>query len=306
MADPVAGPTVRAAVIQMDCVPGDADTNFARAERLVAAAAAQEAELVLLPEFFDTGYAPERWSPLERRVEAARTVETMAGWAQAHRLYLAAAITVPDDRGDAVRDDCVLVDPAGEGQASGKLHLWDAEQRYLEPAAAPAPPLRAGSARLGVAVCYDAGFPEVARTAALHGAEVLLVPAAFGWARRHAWDLLTRSRALENGVFLLAAGRVGTDGERRFAGCSRIVGPRGDVRAELDIDEGVLVVTLCLSEVADARREIPYLRDLRQAAYPPPLRPDPGVRLQPQRGDVLRSEPGDVLPNDPERGKGMR
>jgi len=83
----------------------------------------------------------------------------------------------------------------------------------------------------GVAVCYEVGFPELARCLALDGAQLILLPAAFGSRRARIWDTLTRARAIENGCYVAAAGQAGTAGGRCFLGQSRVLDPFGEVVA---------------------------------------------------------------------------
>lgn len=121
--------------------------------------------------------------------------------------------------------------------------------------------------RLGFAICYDVRFPQLFRAEALAGAEILTLPTAFTRQTGEAhWDILVRARAIENGVFMIAAAQAGLheDGRETY-GHSIIVDPWGRVLAEAPgTGEAVISADLDLSAVAAARRKIPNLRNARE------------------------------------------
>ena len=121
----------------------------------------------------------------------------------------------------------------------------------------------AGDLRIGTQICYEIGFPELSRLQVLRGANVMIYPSAFGRARYYAWDINSRARALENGMFVIAVNRAGVDDNTVFfGGHSRIVAPDGSVLAEAGMEDEVISAELDLDLVAQNRRTIPYLRDL--------------------------------------------
>jgi predicted amidohydrolase len=134
--------------------------------------------------------------------------------------------------------------------------------------------------KLGLAICYDLRFPQLFRSEAVAGAQVLTVPAAFTKQTGEAhWHTLIRARAIENGAFVIAAAQGGLheDGRETY-GHSLIVDPWGRILAEADHDEpGVIVADIDLAHSAAARQKIPNLRNARDysmriAAAPQPLR----------------------------------
>ncbi len=121
-------------------------------------------------------------------------------------------------------------------------------------------------AKLGFAICYDLRFPQLFRSEALSGAQVLTVPAAFTRQTGEAhWHALLRARAIENGAFVIAAaqGGVHQDGRETY-GHSMIIDPWGRILAEADHDEpGVILADIDISQVAAARAKIPNLKNAR-------------------------------------------
>ncbi|MEM9279643.1 MAG: carbon-nitrogen hydrolase family protein [Pseudomonadota bacterium] len=122
-------------------------------------------------------------------------------------------------------------------------------------------------ARLGLSICYDIRFPHIYREQAISGAQILTAPAAFTrqTGRAH-WHVLMRSRAIENGAFLIAAAQGGDhqDGRETF-GHSLIINPWGEIIAEIDNEEpGFVVADIDLAEVTKARSKIPNLANTRE------------------------------------------
>jgi predicted amidohydrolase len=120
---------------------------------------------------------------------------------------------------------------------------------------------------VGIPICYDLRFPELFRAMALAGAALFLVPAQWPVTRLEAWLTLARARAIENELFVAACNRVGTEGETVFPGRSCVVGSLGQVLAEGDGQEQLLVAQLDLCEVKAARCYLPVYGDRRPEAY---------------------------------------
>ncbi len=130
-------------------------------------------------------------------------------------------------------------------------------------------PRPTGSVRLGLTICYDLRFPELYRSLALLGAQVLCVPSAFTAHTGAAhWEVLLRARAIENGCFVIAPGQVGEHLPGRDCyGHTMIVDPWGDVLSELYDGIGVCVADLDLARLAEVRAQIPSLENRRPDAY---------------------------------------
>ena len=177
----------------------------------------------------------------------------------------------------------ILIDPAGAITARyDKIHMFDVtvseQEAYRESAGyrpgKTAVMSRMGDVRIGLAICYDLRFPHLFRMLAQAGADILLVPSAFSPTTGKAhWEPLLRARAIETGCFIVAAAQTGlhsaTEGAaRRTHGHSLVVSPWGDVLLDAGTDQGVHVVDLDLSEVAEARRRIPALLHDREIEGP--------------------------------------
>ena len=275
-------PTVRAAVAQLTSGP-DREDNLAVAADLVARAAADGAELVVLPELLAAAGpgAVLRASvePLDGPTLAwARDVATAHGCWLVAGSFLAEA---PDDPLGRAHNTSCLVSPTGELVATyRKVHLFDVDvpgATFRESSTmAPGDEVvvaRAGPLTLGMDVCYDLRFPEVFRIQVLRGATAVVVPSAFTAATGpHHWEVLLRARAIEDQCFVLAAAQVGTTPpDLRWHGHAMIVDPWGRILGEApgpeDPGPTVVVADLDLDEQDRVRTRLPSLANRRPDAY---------------------------------------
>ena len=254
------------ALAQMDVRTGQPQANLARARDFAAQAQEAGADLLLLPELWLHGYDLERageWgAPLGEGGFAH-----MAELAREFELYLAGSLLERHDGG--IANTAVLYAPDGALLGSyRKVHLFRLmqEHRYLAPGdhaticSTPWGPT-------GLAICYDLRFPELFRAMALAGAVLFLVPAQWPVRRVEAWLILARARAVENELIVAACNRVGDDGDVAFPGRSSIVDPWGNVLAEGDDQERLVVAQVDLREVRKARRYLTVYEDRRPDAY---------------------------------------
>lgn len=269
---------MRVAAIQMNSQADKAE-NLRTAERLVRAAAAEGAELVLLPEKFNLlGNTADYFAGAEPL--GGKTISLCAALAAELSIDLIAGSIVERVAGqEKLANTCVHLAPNGEIRATyRKIHMFDVEvdgQVYRESDhEAPGEEIvlseAASGVKTGLTVCYDLRFPELYRILALRGAQIETVPAAFTYATGEVhWELLLRARAVENQLFVIAANQVGLhDGDRRSWGHSMIVGPWGEVLAQAtDEPEAVVAAELDFAALAQVRDKLPSLANRMPTAY---------------------------------------
>lgn len=269
-------------VVQMRSRPGDVARNLADAGERVAELAGRGARVIVLPELFATGYTLSALLGDLVRDSQRVVAETLLTWAREHGVVIATAVATEGADG-TLADSSVIIGPDGLLATSTKRQLWGDEPTVFRRGQTPPAVASTPFGTVGVAICYEAGFPEIARELALAGAEIIAVPAAFGRDRLYAWQILTRSRALENGCFVAAAGLAGHDPDRAYAGHSCVVSPDGRVLSELGDEPGTALARVDLAEVHRARDLIPYLADLRRADAPAEPGPVTFSSTQPAR-----------------------
>jgi deaminated glutathione amidase len=265
-----------AAAIQMSSTP-DKEENKETAEALIREAASAGAELVALPELWSCHGLDEVYRESAEPIPGP-TTEFMADLARELGIYLLGGSILEGEPGaERMSNTSTFFDPSGEMTAVyRKIHLFDvkvSDKEYLESAnIAPGNEIvtaKAGAATLGLSVCYDVRFPELYRLLALHGAEILAVPAAFTLQTgKDHWEILLRARAVENQAFVLAPAQWGRKADGRWTyGRSMIVDPWGTVLATCSDRDGHALATLDLDYLDRFRAEFPALANRRPEAY---------------------------------------
>ncbi|MFB6079419.1 MAG: nitrilase-related carbon-nitrogen hydrolase [Haloferacaceae archaeon] len=272
--------TVRLALAQIDGVAGNVAENVDRAVAAVADAAADGADLVVLPELFAVGYfAFESYAhsaePLDGptlsrlgTVAADEGVHLLAGSVVEDLAESAAAgVATPDDAGLA--NTAVLFDDDGERRlVYRKHHLFgydSAESRLLTPGErVPTVALDALGFTVGVTTCYDLRFPELYRDLAEAGATLVLVPSAWPYPRVEHWRLLPRARAVENLCYVAAANGAATFEDATLLGRSTVYDPWGVAVASAGDDPALVTTDIDPDRVAAVREEFPAWRDRRR------------------------------------------
>jgi predicted amidohydrolase len=264
------------AVIQTDAGP-DPEANVARAADLADAAAAAGARLVALPESLQYRGSDDGSRASARPIPGPFT-DAFAAVARRHRAWILAG-SLAEVSPDPARpwNTSAVIGPDGAIVARyRKVHLFDVDVRdgpvdlesaRVTPGDEPVVAEVAGM-RLGLSVCYDLRFPELYRTLALAGADVLTVPSNFTerTGRDH-WEVLLRARAIENGCWVVAPSQIGGPPGAPAFGRSMVVDPWGTVVAQAPDREHVLHAEIDTERVADIRRQIPALENRRPAAY---------------------------------------
>jgi deaminated glutathione amidase len=265
--------SLRVAAIQLTS-GADRDANLRRIDRLLERAAAQGCQLAALPEVANVRTEPVRHSDAEpvpgpttnRLAESARRLGI---WINGGSLLEQSAEAEP-----RAFNTSVLIDPHGRIVASyRKIHLFDVdlddgsshrESRSVAPGC-DAVTTFVEDLQVGLSVCYDLRFPELYRLLATGGARVLFIPSAFTALTGKAhWEVLLRARAIENQAFVVAPAQLGAaEGASACYGHSLIVDPWGEVLAEADDEETVIVADLDVQRLERLRREFPSLANRR-------------------------------------------
>ena len=265
---------LRFGAVQMRAV-GDLATNLTACRELTARAAADGAQVVLLPECFSflgrgEGDKLAVAETLDGNGPVMAMLRDLAG---KHGVWMIGGGTPEIVPGDSKRtyNACVVVDPSGKLVARyRKIHLFDVDipgGAVLKESDATAAGddivvVEIAGAKVGLSICYDVRFPELYRKLVQRGAEVLVVPAAFTAHTGAAhWHLLLRARAVEDQAWVVAAAQWGKHNEKRESfGHTLIVDPWGVVVGERADGDGVVTAMLDGATVAKRRTQMPCLR----------------------------------------------
>lgn len=258
--------TMKIAVFQETADPGRIEHNLGLIDAAAAAAADHDAALLLTPELFAVGYAPQRVRAEVSDDDVAAAHRQLEEIARRHRIAL--VYSLPGEGDPAQRGiTATLVDATGTRRAHyQKVHLFGPDEKAAFVAGdAPPPVVELGGLQVGLAVCYDIEFPEMARAAATAGAELLLVPTALAGDAPEIPQVLIPARALENRMTVAYANHAGTKDGLEFDGRSVVAGPRGTL-GRLDGEPGLLVVDVPARPTPGPEGPW-YLEDLRPEVH---------------------------------------
>lgn len=261
---------MRVGFVQFDPLFGKVKENLTTVAEMLQGI---RADLLVLPEFFNSGYqftSREEALALAEEIPGGDTTLGLCALAEQHEAFIVAGL--PERRGRRLYNSAVLVGPDGFRGLYRKAHLFYEEKRWFSPGNTPFRVWDLGSARIGVMICFDWFFPEAARTLALRGAQVICHPSNL--VLPHCPEAMI-TRCLENRVFAVTANRIGLEARGgksplRYTGMSQVVDPGGRVlhRAPGDKPEAC-VVTIDPTD-ADSKEINPYndlLKDRRRNLY---------------------------------------
>ena len=215
-----------------------------------------DADIIVLPELAFTGYFFEDRAELQALAEDvsdSRTVHGLLRLCKNNEFYI--VVGFAERCKDRLYNTALVIGPSGLLHRYRKLHLFNTEKEYFDPGDTPLNTIEIRGAKVGVMICFDWVFPEVARSLALRGADLLCHPSnlVLTYCQK---TMLTR--CLENSVYSVTANRTGKEtrqrGELLFTGQSQIVGPNGEVIASSNSDEEAVV--LCDIDLSAARDKL--------------------------------------------------
>lgn len=267
------------ACLQMESAVGDPEHNIATALRMVRAGAEAGARLMVLPELCTSGYVlsgREEAYAVSESIPDGRASSAFADVCRETGAYVVAGIA--ERAGARLYNSAALFGPEGYVGTYRKLHLWHTENLFFEPGDGGIAVFPTRIGRIGLAICYDAWFPEVFRGCAARGADVVAMPV--NWVPGPAdapgelpiGVTMGIAGAIANGMVIAVADRVGEERGERFLGSSALIGERGLLLSPVAGETGEEIVhgEIDLAEVRAARTWGPYnhlLHDRRTEVY---------------------------------------
>lgn len=225
-------------------------------EKVEDSLAGVDADIIVLPELAFTGCLFEDRDELHELAEdvsESPTVHGLSRLCKNNKFYL--VVGFAERCKGRLYNSALVIGPSGLLHRYRKLHLFNTEKEYFDPGDTPLNTIEIRGTKVGVMICFDWIFPEVARSLALRGADLICHPSnlVLAYCQR---AMLTRS--LENSVYSVTANRTGNDtrprGELLFTGHSQIVGPKGEVVSSSNFEEEAIV--LCDIDISDARDKL--------------------------------------------------
>ena len=246
---------MRAACLQLQIEPCKSDKNLSRALQMAGSALARGAEILVFPELFLTGFCYEpslQSSPFAHDLSPYPSLDIFRALAEEHDCLIMGSLRC--DR----QNLGFCLDRSGL-QLRSKIHPFGRELEHFDGGAVISP-IETKWGRVGLEICYDLRFPELARSLALQGADFLVTVAQFPALRREQWRTLAMARAIENQMPHLACNWASGGG-------SLIIDARGQVLAEAGLEQTVILADIDLADRDLFRREVSCFADRRPEVY---------------------------------------
>ena len=251
--------------------------NLDKAEAMILKAVKDDADIIVLPEMFNCPYENDKFIEYCEEEKSSETLNRISRLANDNNVYILAG-SIPEKENNDIFNTSYLFDKNGEIIAKHrKMHLFDIDVKdkiYFK----ESDTLTAGNeftvvdtefGKIGIGICYDVRFPELARIMTEKGAELLIYPGAFNLTTGPAhWELLFRTRALDNQVFCIGvAPALDESANYNSYGHSIITNPWGEVIVEADYGEELLMADIDLKEIEKVREELPLIKNKRNDLY---------------------------------------
>lgn len=258
---------LKVSVIQTDLSFGAPQDNLDLILRKLDAAMRDEPDVILWPEMWNTCYDLTRLDSIADRA-GKPSIQTLQAYAANHKVNLVAG-SIADIREGRAYNTTYVINRCGECvDQYSKVHLIGLmeEDRYITPGAELGR-FDIDGTPCGAIICYDLRFPELIRSLALDGAEVLFVPAQWPTVRLAHWRTLLVARAIENQMYVVSANRTGSDPKNDFPGHSMVIDPWGEIIHEAGTQDEIFTVVLKRGLVKEVRTRMPIFSDRAPQVY---------------------------------------
>jgi predicted amidohydrolase len=249
------------------------ETNLKTIINYISKASQNKATLVAFPEFMmfytSSSQTPKQLASLAETIKG-NFVSTIARKAKEDHIEVIGSFYEKSSKKDRVYDTSFVINNLGKVISTyRKIHLYDAlgfrESDKLKSGSKISRPVKTSIGKIGMMICYDLRFPEISRSLATSGSEVLVAPSAWvkGNMKEEHWLTINKTRAIENGCYIVAPDQVGNI----YCGRSIVVDPYGKILLDMKKKQGISYVYIDLKKIKQIRKALPLLKNRRTDIY---------------------------------------
>jgi predicted amidohydrolase len=249
------------------------EINLKKIINYISQAAQNKAVLVAFPEFMmfytNSLQTPKQLASLAETIEG-NFVNTIAEIAKQNHIQVIGSFYEKSTKKNRVFDTSFIIDKSGKVISTyRKIHLYDAlgfrESDKMTSGSKIAKPVKTSIGKVGMMICYDLRFPEMSRSLAVSGSEVLVVPSAWvkGEMKEEHWLTMNKTRAIENGCYVVSPDQVGNI----YCGRSVVVDPYGKILLDMKKKQGIGYANIELKKIKQIRKVLPLLKNRRTDIY---------------------------------------
>ncbi|EIJ65347.1 hydrolase, carbon-nitrogen family [Candidatus Nitrosopumilus salaria BD31] len=264
---------MKVAVVQFKASTKKED-NLKKILSYISKAASKNATLCAFPEFMmfytNSSQTSRQLANLAETING-NFITTIANAAKENHIQVVGSFYETSRKKDRVYDTSFVIDKSGKVISTyRKIHLYDAlgfkESDKMASGSKISKPVNTSIGKIGMMICYDLRFPEMSRSLAVAGAEILIAPSAWvkGNMKEEHWITINKTRAIENGCYVIAPDQVGNI----YCGRSLVVSPYGKILLDMKKKQGISFVDIDLNKVKQTRKVLPLLKNRRTDIYP--------------------------------------
>jgi predicted amidohydrolase len=263
---------MKVAVVQFKALTNK-ENNLKKIISYMTKAASKHATLCAFPEFMmfytKSSQTPKELSNLSETING-NFISTIAKTAKENHIQVVGSFYEKSNKKNRVYDTSFVINTSGKVISTyRKIHLYDAlgfkESDKMMPGSKITKPVTTSIGKIGMMICYDLRFPEMSRALAIAGSEILIAPSAWvkGPMKEEHWITINKTRAIENGCYVIAPDQVGNI----YCGRSLVVDPYGKILLDMKKRQGVSFVDIDLKKVKQIRKILPLLKNRRADVY---------------------------------------
>ncbi len=251
----------------MSSVLDDVDVNCKKVLNLIAQKLNPETDVLVLPEVWTVGWSCKRFIQSAQELSDSSVVSFLSNLAKEYNMNIIGGSFITKD-GENYYNTCPVLDRNGKLIAVyNKNHLYSYygcdEGKFITRGDCPVM-VNLDGVNFGLTICYDIRFPEIYRAYRKAGADILVNCAAWGSAKPIPWDVMTKSRAVENQCFMVALSQCGhIEGDEFNLGNSAIIDYKGEVLSSLSDSEDIACADICLDDIYTFRSKCTILNDIK-------------------------------------------
>ena len=264
---------IKLLLIQNEAIIADKFKNFENIDRLIDNINDKNIDIIILPELFSIGWACDKFNNLYELEDNSVSLDYLGRLAKKFKAnVIGGSIIIKNKNSDTLKNTQYILNRHGDIITKyEKMHLYsylgDSEGTYIQRGTNPVI-ATLDVCKVGLSICYDLRFPEIYRTYALNGADLLINTAAWPLSRENHWNYLAKARAIENQSFFVALSQTGTlENGKLNIGQSLVLDPLGDEITKLNRDQQAIITEIDLSQMFRLRDEVKTLKDINKEGY---------------------------------------
>ena len=259
---------LKLSALQLNSVTGNVQANIEKVKKLVTENLERDTDILVLPEVWTVGWACDEFAKSAQNLKESSVISFLSELAKKYHMYIIGGSFIRKSDDGKLYNSCPVFDREGK-----LIAIYDKNHLYSYCGCTEGSVITPGSSgiivdidgiKTGLSICYDIRFPELYRAYTKAGADILVDCAAWGSKKPIPWEMMTKSRAIENQCYMLALTQSGyiENGEYNL-GQSRIIDYKGDEVASIMDGEGLISADISIDEMYDFRKKAPILNDIK-------------------------------------------